>query len=205
MQVTAIVEYSYGVPNFGEMVALQWGDFDFHPNGYGQIAVERSAWKGQIGLQKGGRIRFVPMTRRLAAALHQHRHQRGPRVMYQEDGNPMTEKVVQNLVGRAARGADLRHNGPHMLRYTFCSHLAMRGASAKQIQELAGHQDLGNDSTLHASESCGDRCGHRPARRTGACVQPWRHCGDGQLADGQRAQVEQDSWCRRRESNPHGA
>lgn len=29
-----------------------------------------------------------------------------------------------------------------MLRHTFCSHLAMRGASAKQIQELAGHQDL---------------------------------------------------------------
>jgi site-specific recombinase XerD len=62
--------------------------------------------------------------------------------MYQEDGKPMTEKVVQNMVARAARRADLRSTGPHMLRHTFCSHLAMRGASAKQIQELAGHQDL---------------------------------------------------------------
>ena len=32
--------------------------------------------------------------------------------------------------------------GVHVLRHTFCSHLAMRGAPAKAIQELAGHQDL---------------------------------------------------------------
>ena len=29
-----------------------------------------------------------------------------------------------------------------MLRHTFCSHLAIRGASARAIQELAGHKDL---------------------------------------------------------------
>jgi Phage integrase family len=30
----------------------------------------------------------------------------------------------------------------HILRHTFCSHLVMRGAPARPIQELAGHQDL---------------------------------------------------------------
>ena len=30
----------------------------------------------------------------------------------------------------------------HILRHTFCSHLAMRGAPARAIQELAGHTDL---------------------------------------------------------------
>lgn len=30
----------------------------------------------------------------------------------------------------------------HILRHTFCSHLAMRGAPAKAIQELAGHSSL---------------------------------------------------------------
>jgi hypothetical protein len=30
----------------------------------------------------------------------------------------------------------------HILRHTFCSHLAMQGATAKAIQELAGHRDL---------------------------------------------------------------
>lgn len=31
---------------------------------------------------------------------------------------------------------------PHCLRHTFCSHLAMRGAPVRSIQELAGHSDL---------------------------------------------------------------
>jgi site-specific recombinase XerD len=30
----------------------------------------------------------------------------------------------------------------HRLRHTFCSHLAMRGAPVRAIQELAGHADL---------------------------------------------------------------
>jgi site-specific recombinase XerD len=33
-------------------------------------------------------------------------------------------------------------NGVHVLRHTFCSHLAMRGAPARAIQELAGYQEL---------------------------------------------------------------
>ena len=43
---------------------------------------------------------------------------------------------------RACRRARLRKIGWHALRHTFCSHLAMRGATAKAIQELAGHTDL---------------------------------------------------------------
>ena len=36
----------------------------------------------------------------------------------------------------------LTHDGVHVLRHTFCSHLAMQGAQARAIQELAGHQNL---------------------------------------------------------------
>jgi len=36
----------------------------------------------------------------------------------------------------------VKYDGVHILRHTFCSHLAMRGAPAKAIQELAGHKDL---------------------------------------------------------------
>lgn len=32
--------------------------------------------------------------------------------------------------------------GVHILRHTFCSRLAMRGAPVRAIQEFAGHQDL---------------------------------------------------------------
>jgi len=48
----------------------------------------------------------------------------------------------QASVKRAALKAGVFNNGPHMLRHTFCSHLAMRGAPARAIHELAGHQNL---------------------------------------------------------------
>jgi len=62
--------------------------------------------------------------------------------VYQDDGRPLTEKTVQTLVLRAARRAGLKNIGPHILRHSFCSHLAMRGAPLRAIQELAGHKDL---------------------------------------------------------------
>jgi integrase len=121
------------------MVALEWRDID---SARRQICVQRSAWQGQVTSPKGGRLRYVPMTNRLAVALRDHRHLRGARVLYQDDGEPFTEKTVQTWLMRAARRAGLESNGPHRLRHTFCSHLAMQGAPSRAIQELAGHADL---------------------------------------------------------------
>ena len=56
--------------------------------------------------------------------------------------SPLTQKIVQDWMKRAARRANVKP-GVHILRHTFCSHLAMTGAPARAIQELAGHQDLG--------------------------------------------------------------
>ena len=41
----------------------------------------------------------------------------------------------------AAQRADVP-TGVHILRHTFCSHLAMHGAAGRAIQDLVGHQDL---------------------------------------------------------------
>ena len=51
--------------------------------------------------------------------------------------------MVQYRVLRASRRAKLPQDGVHILRHTFCSHLAMRGAPPRAIQELAGHRELG--------------------------------------------------------------
>jgi integrase len=123
----------------GEMMALEWRDVDL---GKRQLCVQRSEWKGHVTVPKGGRLRYVPMTVRLAAALRQHRHLRSARVLCQRDGSPLSADVVKHHVERAARRAPLTTSGVHRLRHTFCSHLAMRGAPARAIQELAGHQDL---------------------------------------------------------------
>jgi integrase len=123
----------------GEMMALQWTDVDLRKR---HVCVQRSDWKGHVTTTKGGRLRHVPLTRRLAAELQAHRHLRSARVVCRGDGTPLTQKIVRECVRRAARRADVTHEGVHVLRHTFCSHLAMRGAPARAIQELAGHQDL---------------------------------------------------------------
>jgi integrase len=123
----------------GEMAALEWTVVDLAKR---QLCIQRTDWRGEVTSPNGGRLRYVPLTNRLVAALRHHRHLRGPRVLYQDDGSPFTEKAVQTAVQRTARRAQVKHEGVHILRHTFCSHLAMRGAPAKAIQELAGHQDL---------------------------------------------------------------
>ena len=125
----------------GEIMALEWDDVDLKRRP-AHVVVRRSEWRGHVTEPKGGRSRRIPLTGRLTKALRVHGHLRGPRVVSQNDGKPLTQKVVQGLVQRAARKAGLTDSGVHLLRHTFCSHLAMRGATAKAIQELAGHKDL---------------------------------------------------------------
>ena len=122
----------------GEMMALERPGVDL---GKRQLRIHQSEWKGHVTSTKGGQLRYVPMTLRLAAALRDHRHLRGPRVLV-DGGRSLSQKMVQDRVRWAARRAGLERQGVHILRHTFCSHLAMRGAPARAIQELAGHQDL---------------------------------------------------------------
>jgi integrase len=139
----------------GEMMALQWCDVDLTKR---QLCVERSDWKGHVTVPKSGRLRYVPLTGWLATALRACRHLRGARVLCAEDGSPLTQRAVQGLVRRAARRANLRQVGVHVLRHTFCSHLSMRGAPVRAIQELAGHQELGTTQRyMHLSPAAIER------------------------------------------------
>lgn len=123
----------------GEMMALRWADVDLRKR---QMCVQQSDWKGHVTTTKGGRLRYIPLTERLASALHGHRHLRSERVLCQNDGRPLSQKMVRMQMLRVARRANVKNGGVHILRHTFCSHLAMGGAPAKAIQELAGHADL---------------------------------------------------------------
>lgn len=124
----------------GEIISLEWTDVDLTR---GQLTVERSEWKSNVTDTKGMKYRVVPMTKRLRVALTAHRHLKGDRVLYTDAGETVTAKVLQKWMFKAQKRAVLKATGGlHILRHTFCSHLAMKGAPALSIQKLAGHEDL---------------------------------------------------------------
>ena len=82
------------------------------------------------------------LTDALAAALKAIRHVCGPYVFCSQLGKRWSRGELDARLWRSCRKAKLRKIGWHALRHTFCSHLAMRGAPARAIQELAGHASI---------------------------------------------------------------
>ena len=106
------------------------------------LTIWENDWHGQVGSTKGGERRTVPMTSRLRAALQAIRHLRSDLVLCSADGMRWTKHMVRAALRTICKRAGLRVVGAHVLRHTFCSHLAMRKAAPKAVQELAGHKSL---------------------------------------------------------------
>ena len=144
----------------GEMIALEWSDVDLAKR---QLCVQRSDWNGQVTTTKGGRLRYVPLTVRLTAALREHRHLREPRVLCQADGTPFTRQQVQYRVKRAAqtgeRAGRRAHPSSHVLLAPGDAWRASAGDSGTRRTQRARH-----DAALHAPESRGARRGDSTAR-----------------------------------------
>lgn len=158
----------------GEMMALEWSEVDLDK---GQLRIQHSEWKGHLTATKGGRVRYVPLTNRLASALRKHRHLRSQRVLHQDDRKrtPLTQKIVQDWVKRVAGAANVQA-GVHILRHTFCSRLAMSGAPTRAIQELAGHKDIGTTQRyMHLSPNATEQAirllDHSQENRSGDIVE----------------------------------
>jgi len=123
----------------GEMIALRRADLDMQRR---VIHVRHSVWQGIEDLPKGGRERRVPMTRALAEAL-KAKHGTSTRVLWKDDGTDVDENQLQLWMKQVTERAGLPiTRSLHILRHTFCSHLAMRGAPARAIQQLAGHASI---------------------------------------------------------------
>ena len=108
----------------GEILALEWRDVELAAR---RLTVQRSDWQGHVTVPKGGQSRQLPMTQRLTGALKASRHLRSDRVLCLADGSPMRRDCVIKAVRGAQRVAGIEQ-GVHILRHTFCSHLAMKGS-----------------------------------------------------------------------------
>ena len=128
----------------GELRGLEWGDVDLRGQ---KLVVRRTAWfrnnAEHLSSPKSNRERTVDLPRRVVDALQAIRHLQGERVFYRDGVLTYTPKRMELWLKNACKRAGLPSFGWHVLRHTYCSHLAMSGADAKTIQELAGHASLG--------------------------------------------------------------
>ncbi len=123
----------------GELIGLRWEDVDLVA---GRITVRQNVVDGKIGTPKSGKPREIPLGIDVRTALREHRHLRGPMVFCDMSGELLGTVDTRLPLWRACKKAGLRQIGWHALRHTFASHLVMRGASMKAVQELLGHSSM---------------------------------------------------------------
>lgn len=123
----------------GELLGLQWNDVDLKK---GLLRVKRNVYRGKVGTPKGGRWRDIDLGDEVLGALKAHRHLRSEWVFCSMDGSRLTADQCRKPLQRACDRAGVRRIGWHVLRHTFASHLAMRGAPLRHIQKLMGHSTI---------------------------------------------------------------
>lgn len=156
----------------GEIIALEWSDVDLPRR---VLTIARSEYRGHVTETKGHRFRTVPIREPLAAALKAHRHLKGPRVLYSCGIKTPGESTIRLWLAEAQKAAGLKVKGPHTLRHTFCSHLAMSGTPPRVIQKLAGHQSIvTTERYMHLSPVSLEEAMRHMHRRPA-----WRLGGDG--------------------------
>ena len=86
--------------------------------------------------------REIPINDNLAQVLKAVRKEKGFRSKYVFTYKGLTIQRVDRAFKAALRRAGIEDFKFHDLRHTFASHLAMKGASSKDLQELLGHKTM---------------------------------------------------------------
>jgi integrase len=112
----------------GEIMGLEWGDVDFR-------------WSNiTIRSPKNNETRHIPMNRQVKDVLQEIQQEEGKVFI-----NPDTRKPYRDVRKAMRRALDKatvkRHIRFHDLRHTTGSHLAMSGATEREIGEVLGHKD----------------------------------------------------------------
>jgi integrase len=95
---------------------------------------------------------------------------KGDSLLVDDGGGRFSTKRMRSLMKRAQQDAGLEATGNiHLLRHSFCTHLAMAGKPPTVIQELAGHKHLTTTALRARSErrEGGRHRGAEPALPTG--------------------------------------
>jgi len=110
-------------------------------------------WSGgtlRVTQTKGRRERRLPFSAALTKALAHYLRRARPVTAHRRvfvgfpDHRPLSSQRVSEVIGAVLRRARLvfPRPGAHLLRHTFATHLAQRGAGPKAIADLLGHRQL---------------------------------------------------------------
>lgn len=122
----------------GELAALDWSDVNLEK---GSLTVRHSVVDGIVGSPKNNRIRQIPLTLDVRQMLMARGSKKGL-VFHLGDGKHLDKSVSGGAIIRAARRANLRKIGWHVLRHTFASTMAAEGVPIPVIKELLGHASI---------------------------------------------------------------
>jgi integrase len=127
----------------GELIALRWRDVDF-PGSY--IRVTASYTNGVLSTPKSGKVRSVPMTAEVGAALARlgQRDEYGGEddaVFVGLGGGHLDASALLRRYRAALRAAGLRPLRFHDLRHTFGTRV-IGEADIRRVQEWMGHADV---------------------------------------------------------------
>lgn len=124
----------------GELRGLRWSDINFN----NKTLIVRHAWcdvKGVLLSPKSNRERCLPLSEEVYQFFLHNRRKDGF-VFGLVKETPFDGKRYRLALTKGCRAVGLRRVTPHVLRHTFASHLATRGASLGAIQYLLGHADI---------------------------------------------------------------
>ncbi|MGE5184808.1 MAG: tyrosine-type recombinase/integrase [Acidobacteriota bacterium] len=114
----------------------------FLPRSRVDLTAEMYGADGIAAAVRQRHAREIPLGEDVLKALKAHRHLRGKLVFCTMEGEVFSVGEPRYWLAQVCRKAGLREIGWHTLRHTFASHLAMRGAPLKAIQELLGHATI---------------------------------------------------------------
>lgn len=124
----------------GELRALRPQDVDLKRK---VLHVRKGAYKSRVGTPKTkSSKREVPLTDSALKALRCRLRLKHSLIFCNEDGSMLTKEQCKWPLWRACDRAGIERKGWHVLRHTFASHLAMKGRTLKEIQELMGHTTI---------------------------------------------------------------
>ncbi len=130
--------YTTGIRR-SELIGLKHGDIDYIRK---EIKV----------LGKGGKERLCPLIEGMDGVINQYSDLKeelgfssGPQdyLIVTDQGKKAYPKLIYNIVKQVLTGMNASDKAsPHVLRHTFATHLASKGADLTAIKELLGHQGL---------------------------------------------------------------